>query len=86
MCEFALGAAIGVLITALEHEVGATAVLVIMIVDQESRVHTKLVQFPAYIPRLLGDPGSVWPIGHREPGMGGREVSIRGAYRQPNCR
>ena len=46
MCEFALGAAIGLLnhdhTVALEHEVGATTVLVIVIVDQESRVHTKL--------------------------------------------
>ena len=37
----------------LEHKVGATAVLVIVIVDQEPRRHAQLVELPAHIPGLL---------------------------------
>ena len=51
----------------LEHAVGATAVLVIVIVDQEPRRHAQLVELPAHIPGLLAYPLSVWPVGHREP-------------------
>lgn len=71
MCEFALGSAIGVLIHghpfACEHPVGATAVLVIVIVDQEPRLHAEPVQLPAHIPGLLSHLGSVGAVGHGKP-------------------
>src|SRR5260370_33069096 len=51
----------------LEHAFGATAVLLIVIVDQEPRRHAHLVELPAHIPGLLPHPLSVWPLGHREP-------------------
>src|SRR5487761_151878 len=51
----------------LEHEVGATTVLVIVIVDQEPRRYAQLIELPAHIPGLLAHPLSVWPVGHREP-------------------
>ncbi len=37
---------------ALQHQVGATAVLVVVIVDQQPRRHAELVQLPADIPGL----------------------------------
>src|ERR1035437_10659621 len=52
---------------ALEHQIGPAAVLGVVIVDQESRMHPKLAQFPADISGLLGYPGSVWAVGYRQP-------------------
>ena len=57
ICEFALGAPIGVLITTIPSPSNTrsepTPVLGIVIVDQEPRRHAQLVELPAHIPGLL---------------------------------
>ena len=47
----------------LKDEIAASAVLGVVIVDDEPRANSDLGEFPADIPRLLGYPVRVWPIG-----------------------
>jgi hypothetical protein len=50
-----------------EDKVGATSVLVVVVVDQEPRLDSNLIQLPADIPRLLPHPAGVRMLGHSEP-------------------
>ena len=51
----------------LEHQIGAAAVLGVVIVDQEPGVDSDLSELPAQVSRLLTHPARVRPIGDREP-------------------
>ena len=51
----------------LEDKIRSSAVLGVVIVDDEPRVDSDLGEFPADVSRLLGYSDRVWPIGDSEP-------------------